>query len=100
MKMKTHRRGGEVVVAACDERLVGKTLVHGELKMHISKGFYGEESVEEEDLLAALRFCTNANLVGEETIRAAVKAGFVHKDCVILIGDVPHALIFKIPPSP
>lgn len=63
---------------------------------YTSKGFYGEETGTEQELISALRCCTTANLVGKETIETAVKAGFINQDGVIHIGDVPHAQLFRI----
>jgi hypothetical protein len=99
MIIKVHKRGNEVIVAACDDELLDKTFRGDGLKLHVSKRFYGEESCGEEELIAALRRCTSANLVGKMVIEAAVKAGFILEACVLYIGDVPHAQLYKMPPS-
>lgn len=97
MILKVHRRGTDVVVAACDEILLETTIRGSELKLHVSKKFYGEEACDEEEFIAALRRCTTANLVGKEVVAIAVKAGFIDSGCVIYIGDVPHAQLYKVP---
>jgi len=100
MILNVHKRGKDMVVAACDEPLLDKTIRGGELKMHISRKFYGEEVCSEEELIAALRRCTSANLVGKEVIAVAVKAGFIMEGCVIYVGKVPHAQLYRVPSGP
>jgi len=95
MMLNVHKRGKDMVVAACDEAILDKTFRGGELKLHVSKRFYGEETCNEAELIAALRTCTSANLVGEEVIGVAIKAGFIEKESVIYIGEVPHAQLYK-----
>lgn len=96
MILKVHRRGKDVVVAACDDDLIDRTIKCGELRLHVSRNFYGTETCDEEEFLAALRICTSANLVGKKTIAAAVKAGFIRREGIMDIGDVPHAQLYKI----
>ncbi|MDH4122552.1 MAG: DUF424 family protein [Thermoplasmata archaeon] len=96
MILRVYKRGKDVVVAACDEELLNKTFKCGELRLHVSKNFYGEEICEEDDLIAALKFCTSANLVGSRTIDIAIKAGFIKPEGIIRIGDIPHAQLYRI----
>ena len=96
MILKVHKRGKNVIVAACDEDLVDKTFKCGELRLHISKSFYGSEICDEEELLVALKYCTSANLVGEKTIDVAVRAGFISNEGILRVGDIPHAQLYKI----
>lgn len=96
MIIRVHKRGKDIVVAACDEDLLDKTFKCGEMRIHVSSKFYGDEGGEEADLVSALRHCTSANLVGRETIEAAIKAGFIKREGVINIGDVPHAQLYRV----
>lgn len=96
MIIRLYRRGKDVILAACDNDLLGSTLGTGELTMHISRGFYGDEQGDRQDLIAALRSCTTANLVGPETVSIAIEAGFIDPNGVILIDGVPHAQLFKL----
>lgn len=58
--------------------------------------FYDGFLATEEVLVNNLEIATTANLVGERTIQAAVKAGFIDKEGVIEIGGVPHAQMYRI----
>ncbi len=87
--MKVYTRGPEVLVAACDERLLGRTLRQGELRLHVS-GFYEGQRMTEEEFVAQLRLATSGTFVGRETVAAAQRAGFVG-DAVLVIEGEPHA---------
>jgi len=96
MILTVHKRGKDIVVAACDEDILDKTFRGGELKLYVSKKFYGEETCNEKELVSALRSCTSANLVGKEVIEVAIRAGFIVEECIIYIGKVPHAQLYKV----
>ena len=93
ISMKIHSSSFEVLVAGCDPELVGKKFTDGKLNLNISKEFYEDVIVEDEDFFKQLKLATIANLVGENVINKAIEAGIVDKDCVIKIGDVPHAQV-------
>jgi hypothetical protein len=93
--VKVHTRGAETLVAACDERLLGRTLREGELRLHVSS-FYEGERVTPEEFLAQLPGATMGNFVGKETVEAAQRGGFVGDDGVLWIEGEPHAQMFVI----
>ncbi|MFQ6127467.1 MAG: DUF424 domain-containing protein [Thermoplasmata archaeon] len=88
--MRMYRKGIEVLLAACDSDILGKTFREGDLKIEVSS-FYDGEKVSVEEFTERLREATIANLVGKSTVQAAIDRGFVDEACVIWIGDVPHA---------
>ncbi|MDD1664487.1 MAG: DUF424 family protein [Methanomicrobiales archaeon] len=96
MFLKVHRTpdAGEIV-AVCDRELLNTTLRHRDVEVHISETFYGNTQASEERVRAALATATNANLFGNRTIEIAIGCGAVDRGCVILIGGVPHAQIFR-----
>lgn len=90
-KFRVYRSGREVVLAACDEELVGREFRDGKLRLQVSEAFYGTERIAPSDLLVQLRACTIANLVGERVVGLAVERGYVSERNVLWIGGVPHA---------
>ncbi|HEV8360767.1 MAG TPA: DUF424 family protein, partial [Candidatus Thermoplasmatota archaeon] len=74
-KSRVYRSGREVVLAACDEELVGRELRDGKLRLRVTEAFYGTEVIPPALLLAHLRTCTIANLVGERAVGLAVEQG-------------------------
>ncbi|RLG38025.1 DUF424 domain-containing protein [Candidatus Alkanophaga liquidiphilum] len=89
--MKVYKVGFEILVAVCDEELVGKSFSDGFLKLEVSEKFYGRDVVGKDAILKSLRQATIANLVGERAVRLAVENGFVDAENIIFIGGVPHA---------
>ncbi len=83
-------RGAEVLVAACDEHLLGRTLREGQIRLHVSS-FYDGPRMTEAEFVAQLREATIGNFVGRETVDAARRAGFVGGDGVLMIEGEPHA---------
>lgn len=96
--MRVHRVRAEVVVAACDAELVGRSLPLGKQgSVAISAQFYGEREVSAEELLLALRRATISNLLGPRAVGIARAAGLVDAEGTGSLGGVPHAEIFTIP---
>ncbi len=96
MYLKIYKKRENVLVAACDKEVLGKTLKQGNTVVEINRAFYEGEYVSDEELQNALQKATTANLFGEKTIKCAVKCGFIDPDSVIMIDGVPHAQIFRI----
>jgi hypothetical protein len=96
ISVKVHTSGKEVLVAACDEELLGQTFTSDRLRLHVSRGFYEGQICDEEVFVSRLAMATIANMVGRRTIDVAVRHGFVNPDCVLMIGDVPHAQMARM----
>ncbi len=97
MYLKVHHiPGSGEVVAACDTDLMEVTLMHGEVEVRISGGFYGTQTATEDEVREALADADNANIIGKEVVALAVSMGLIaEKDCIMIDG-VPHAQIFRI----
>ncbi|MHC1679734.1 MAG: DUF424 domain-containing protein [Methanomassiliicoccales archaeon] len=95
IRVKVHRRGGDVLIAACDNDLIGRKLKEGELRLEVSDEFYGGDRGDEEMLLNRLRMATMANLVGEKVCRIAAEHDFIDGECVMTIEGVPHAQMVR-----
>lgn len=93
IRMRVYRQGTEVLVAAADGDLIGRTFREGDLKLAVTS-FYDGEEVTEEAFLAELRLATIGNFVGEETVGAAVRGGFIAEGGVLRVDGVPHAQLF------
>ena len=90
---KLHNQGNELVLAACDNELIGKTLTnHLGAEIYINPEFYNGEECTSEELQKLLKECSTANLFGAETIKAAGNNIGKVIDC----NGVPHAQVFKI----
>ena len=94
--MRVNETHEHYVVALCDKPLLGKTLANGDIKFKISKEFYGGNLVDLRTCMKHLEKATIANMVGEKTVKAAVKAGLVHEQTVLYIEGHPHAQWVKL----
>jgi hypothetical protein len=96
MYLKIHRSPDGEVVAACDRELLNTKICHGDVEICISEGFYGSCPVSEDEVRRALQTAENANLMGERAVRLAVELGLIGPSSCMMLGNVPHALIFRI----
>ncbi len=85
-----------VLVSACDENLLGRTLIDGEIRFNVSKEFYGGDLVDTATCIKYLQNATIANMIGTITVTAAIEAGLVHKNAVLYIQGEPHAQWMKL----
>jgi len=96
ISMKIYRQGNDVLVSACDEKLLGKTFKDGSLQIDASKKFYDGDRVDPKTLRSHLKEATIANLVGQEAVECAIKLGLVDKSCVLRIKGIPHAQMIRM----
>ncbi|MDG6914995.1 MAG: DUF424 domain-containing protein [Nitrososphaerota archaeon] len=83
------------VVNVCDADLIGKTLVEGELKMHISKDFYGGDLVGEEETMRLLRGSSMISLAGKMSVGIALANKLGSPQAVRVVQGVPFLMIYK-----
>ncbi len=96
ISVRRHSAGSELLVAACDLALVGRRFEEGELCLELRAAFFEGEKVDRALFLKVLALATIANLAGEETVGAAVEAGFVDPGCILRVQGVPHAQIVRM----
>ena len=84
-----------VMLNMCDADLIGKEVIDGELKIHISESYYGEQIVNKDEATSFLKSASIMNLVGKETISLAIDLGIGSKDGVKIISDIPFLIIFN-----
>ena len=92
---KTHKQGSEVIVAMCDVDVVGKTFREGQLKLQVNSEFYDGSRLSLEEGFAQIDRATIINLTGSRVVERALKEGVVHREAIIRISGVPHAMWVK-----
>ena len=95
MFLKVHRTPDGEIVAVCDRELLNTTLVHRDVEVRITEGFYGKNPASEEEVRAALAAASTANLFGRRSVELAIACGAVDRGCVVIVGGVPHAQVFR-----
>jgi len=93
---KIHSIQGQTVLAACDKKLVGRTLKKGKINFFVSPNFYKGALIEAKELEQLLQECSSANLVGEKTVGIALKLGLASEKEVIRINNIPHIQVYKV----
>ena len=95
MLVKVHE-SYRVIIAVCDEELLGKKFVEGKLQLDVKESFYNGESMNEEDLVLMLQEANKDdatfNFVGEKSIKAGIKANVISRKGVLKVQGIPHAL--------
>jgi hypothetical protein len=94
---KTHKSGNELLLAACDMELLGKsiTLENGAI-ITFSDDFYNGGEVSADELAKMANNCTNANFFGKETINALIAAGAIEENGIMELAGVPHSQLYKL----
>ena len=96
ISIKIYKQGNNILIGACDEKLIGKKFVDGKFQIDVTREFYEGERITAEVLKKYLENATIANLVGEKTVQCAIKLGLVDPDCVLRINGVPHAQMVRM----
>ncbi len=93
--VRIHKGRGDVVLAACDEEILGMTFRGDGMKITVSEDFYNGELIPEEAFVERMKSASIMNLVGERAISLAIENGHVSEDCVLIIGETKHAQVVK-----
>src|SRR3989344_4035041 len=97
MHIKRHPDGrGQTITAACDENLIGTTLDGETLHITVSEHFYKGEKKTREEAATILKTATNLNLLGKETIQLCLDLNIIQKEHILMIGNVPHAIVLAL----
>ncbi len=94
--IKFHKGRLSEVVSVCDKDLIGKNFSTKKLCLNIKKDFYKGELMEEKEIKKILKSASNLNIVGERSIKLALKEKIIDKDNIIRIKGVPHAQIYSV----
>ena len=98
--LKLHEAEEKLMVAMCDEGLIGKILEEGDLVIDLKaySDFYKGELLSP----AEARFRVDSskvyssNVVGEESVKAAIDLELIEKENVMIVKGVPFAQSFKM----
>jgi len=87
----------EILVAICDEELVGKEIeIEKDFRVIVNERFYKERLIDEREAVELMEKATIGNLIGKRIIEVAIRENIISPESVILIGGIPHAQFIKI----
>ncbi len=85
------------VVAVCDEELIGKILEEGKFYLEVKESFFKGENVSEKEAAEILEDLSKEdatfNIVGENSVNAALNAGIISEEGIKTIQGIPFALV-------
>jgi uncharacterized protein len=85
-----------LLVAVCDDDVLGETFESDELSLTVTEEFYGGESVEEGAVVESLARATVANIVGARAVELAIDEGFIDEANVLEVGETRHAQLLRM----
>ncbi|NHN60529.1 MULTISPECIES: DUF424 domain-containing protein [Halorussus] len=96
MILKERETDEGLLVAVCDEDVLGETFENGDVSLTVTEEFYGGESVDEQAVADSLARASVANIVGAEAVDLAVSEGFVDEANVLDVGSTRHAQFLRM----
>jgi hypothetical protein len=93
---KLSKCGEHVLLAACDEELLGQILRDGKIVFKVGEEFYKGPKIPVEEAMELVEESTVVNMVGPNIVNRAIEKGLVHPAAVLEICGVPHAQIVKL----
>ncbi len=92
MLVKKHTtRDGRLILAVCDSDLIGKKFEQGKIQLDLTTDFYKGEEKSESEILLMIQEAYILNVVGEKSVKLALKQGFIDETHILNIQGVPHA---------
>ena len=80
----------------CDIDLLGRNIIQDQLNMNISKSYYGQKIIEDEEAKSLLKSSSIINMVGKNTISLSLELGVGSENGVKIVGGVPFLIVFKM----
>ena len=95
ISVKIHR-SSRIIAAFCDSDLIGKKFEEDIRQLDCRENFYKDKEVDEDEAIKIMqdqrKEDATFNIVGEESIKAAVKVGIINESDTDKIKGIPFAL--------
>mgnify|MGYP001609893929 CR=1 FL=1 len=96
ISVKIHRSYREVVAIA-DSELIGKVFEEGNLQLDVKENFYKDEKLNFEEAVELMinqkEEDATFNIIGKNSINAALEAGIISEEGINEVQGVPFALV-------
>lgn len=96
MIVKKHFNEGRLILAICDEEIIGRKFEENKLHLYVNHDFYKGEKIKDEELKELVRRAYMVNIVGKKSIQFMIKNKIISKGSVIYIKKIPHAQMMVI----
>lgn len=95
MLVKIHKSYRDIV-AVCDSDLLGKQFDAGQRILEVRESFYNGDEKTEKQLIKLMKDLDKEdvtfNIVGKDSVNAALKAGVISKEGIKTMKGIPFAL--------
>lgn len=85
------------IVAICDTELLGKRFEEGQYQLDVKESFYKGEEKDKEQTIEIIQNMAKEdatfNIVGKESVEAAIEAGLITKESTKTIDNIPFSLV-------
>ncbi len=109
VSMNVQGTADTLVIALCDEELLGRRLSDGDREVKVSESFYGGELLETSEAVRRIRELTSEfqdektvtiNALGERACSVVLKARLARREQVGELAGVPHVQVYILPREP
>ena len=83
------------MINICDLDLAGKEINKGDFTINISKEYFQDEEINEEEATSLLKSSPMLNLVGKNIVTLALELKLAKGNSVKVIDDVPFLMVFS-----
>ncbi|MEM3094518.1 MAG: DUF424 family protein [Nitrososphaera sp.] len=92
---RTTQYQGSIMVDICDLDLIGSKLEQNGLVINLTKEYYQQQVIEQQEAQELLQKCDIANLVGDRIVKQALEMRLAKEISVKRIAGVPFLMIYK-----
>jgi uncharacterized protein len=83
------------IINICDLNILGLEINQGDFTINISKEYYYNEEITNEDAIKLLKSSSIINLVGKDIVDLALSLNLAKKNSVKTIENIPFLMIFR-----
>ncbi len=83
------------IINICDLNILGTEINQGDFTINISKEYYYDEEITNDDAIKLLKSSSIINLVGKDIVDLALSLNLAKKNTVKIIENIPFLMIFK-----
>ena len=84
-----------IMINICDIELLGKEINKGDFVIDISRSYFLEEEINEQEAITMLKSSSVLNLVGHRIVRLALELRLAKENSVKVIENIPFLMVFS-----
>ena len=95
MIVKIHEKNSRIIVAICDDDLLGRRFEEGEKQLDLTGSFFDGKKLPDMEVGDIARNADIINFVGKKSVEFGIEEGLVEKENIQKIKDVPFAQVVQ-----